>query len=52
MYNLTHVIQPATIKCQIYQFSQILLRQMWLSYRNLRGGIVRCHHFVIFNLDQ
>lgn len=52
MYNLIHVIEPATIKCYIYQFRQILLCQMWLSYRNLGGSIVRCHHFVILKLNQ
>lgn len=52
MYNLIHVIKPATIKCYIYQFRQILLRQMWLSYGNLGGDIVRCHHYVILNLNQ
>ena len=52
MYNSIHVIEPVTIKCYIYQSRQILLRQMWLSYRNLGGGIVRCHPFVILNLNQ
>ena len=52
MYNLLHVIEPVAIKCYIYQSRQILLRQMRLSYRNLGGGIVCCHHFVTLNLNQ
>ena len=52
MYNLIHVIELVTIKCNIYQSRQILLRQMWLSYRNLGEGIIRCHHLVILNLNQ